>query len=307
MFKLPNGLPSLRNSAQDWADYAEYSVLSKTNLSILSLVKTPLLISDETLVDGIEDDTDKFINKADEISAEINNRKSTTGFKYPFETSDSDYSIKFLLADSLHVWIYKFLLLCTRLNMKDEKIQSGLDGTQLFERLSAEVALNFFGNNAEVDILGTSKSHIGGFRAKLLEITKKMKEGGDIHQNHGYKPQDDNVDLIIWKGFSDKLPSQMIAFAQCKTGTSWQDRLSELNTESFCKTWFSRQPVVTPIRMFFCAQYFPKEIWHPRANEAGLVFDRFRILDYLPDTLDDTLLQDIKAWCLAIEVKFSIN
>jgi hypothetical protein len=62
MFKLPNGLPSLRNSAQDWADYAEYSVLSKTNLSILSLVKTPLLISDETLVDGIEDDTDKCMH-----------------------------------------------------------------------------------------------------------------------------------------------------------------------------------------------------------------------------------------------------
>lgn len=305
MFKLPNGLPSLRNSAQDWADYAEYSALAKNNLSLLSLVKTPLLISDETFIDVAEDDTDKFINKADEISNEINHRRKIMGIKYPFETSNYDYSINFLPSDLESVWVYKFLLLCTRLNMKRDKVQADLDGTQIFESLSAEVALNFFGEKSEVDILGTSKSNLGGFREKLSNIAKRMKEGGDIHRNEGYKPQDDNIDIIVWKGFSDKLPSQMIAFGQCKTGTSWQDRLSELNTESFCKTWFTRQPVLTPMRMFFCAQYFPKEIWLPRANEAGLVFDRFRILDYLPENLDKKLINDIKVWCQSAEAMFA--
>jgi hypothetical protein len=93
----------------------------------------------------------------------------------------------------------------------------------------------------------------------------------------------------------------MIAFGQCKTGTSWQNMLSELNSEAFCKTWFSEQPVLTPIRMFFCSQYFPREIWRPRANEAGLVFDRFRIIDYLPTQLTNSLVNEMIEWCAAAE------
>jgi hypothetical protein len=60
------------------------------------------------------------------------------------------------------------------------------------------------------------------------------------------------------------------------------------------------QPVMTPMRMFFCAQYFPIDIWRVRANEAGLVFDRFRILDYLPQNVGQELMGNIKTWCSAI-------
>ncbi len=300
MFKLPDGIPSLRSSSQEWADYAEYLALINGKISLHDLVKTPLLVSDETVVSGINDATDRFNDKADEISIEINRRKNILKDKYPFNAVQNGYSIHYDSVDANYNWIYRFLLLSTRMNMTKQKIQNGIDGTQVFERLSAVVAKEFFGNNTEVDILGTSKAHVGGFREKLLDLTKRMREGGSIHPNLGFQPQDDNVDVILWKGFSDQLPSQVIAFGQCKTGTSWSDKLSELNTDAFCKTWFTRQPVITPLRMFFCAQYFPIEIWLPRANEAGLVFDRFRILDYLPQNLEEELLASIKTWCAAI-------
>jgi len=83
--------------------------------------------------------------------------------------------------------------------------------------------------------------------------------------------------------------------------------LTELNTEAFCKTWFTKQPVLTPVRMFFTAQYFPKEIFRVRANEAGLVFDRFRILDYLPSNIDDDLLSKMLAWTEAINSHYLIS
>lgn len=302
MFKLPDQIPSLRSPSQEWADYAEYLALKNGKISLHDLIKTPLLVSDETIVSGIEDATDRFNNKADEISSEINRRRNISRERYPYNATDNGYSIEFHLNDEQHTWVYRFLLLSTRLKMTRQKVQNGIDGTHILERLSAEVAKEFFGANSEVDILGTSRAEVGGFRAKLADLTKRMREGGEIHPNEHFRPQDDNVDVILWKGFTDKMPSQVIAFGQCKTGTSWSDKLSELNTEAFCKTWFKTYPVLTPIRMFFCSQYFPQEIWRARANEAGLVFDRFRILDYLPETLADGLLNDIKTWCNGAEL-----
>ncbi|HEY5461815.1 MAG TPA: hypothetical protein VIJ95_01045 [Hanamia sp.] len=301
MFKLPNGIPSLRTSAQEWADFAEYKSLKMGKVSLLDIIKSPLIVSDELIINGIEDDTDKFNNKIDEIAAEIKNRSSITRNQYPFGLEDIGYTLKYIQDENLSNLIYRFLLLATRLSMKDEKIQGGIDGTKLFEKLSAEIAVSFFGENSNVDILGTSKADRISFRSKLTEITKRIGEGGKIHEHSAYRPQDDNIDVIAWKGFSDKKVSQVIAFGQCKTGTSWQDRLSELNANAFCNTWFSEQPVLMPIRMFFCAQYFPNEIWRPRANEAGLVFDRFRIIDYLPAKIEDSLLKDIRLWCAAVE------
>ncbi|MDY0084206.1 MAG: hypothetical protein RBR74_13565, partial [Ignavibacteriaceae bacterium] len=82
----------------------------------------------------------------------------------------------------------------------------------------------------------------------------------------------------------------------CKTGTSWKDKLSELDPQTFCNTWFTSQPILLPVKMFFCAQYFHNEIWEGKAYTAGLIFDRFRIMDYLPSDIDNELIEEIKAW-----------
>src|SRR5690606_12844083 len=153
---------------------------------------------------------------------------------------------------------------------------------------------------AEVDILGTSKEDVSSFRDKLRTITSLLGEGGEIHNRPGHKPQDGKVDVIVWKGFKDKQVSKLIAFGQCKTGTSWVTNLTELDTRAFCNIWFTEQPILTPLRMFFTAQYFPRDIFYVRAAEAGLVFDRFRILDYLPEQLDDGLVTKMQAWTQAI-------
>lgn len=298
MFKLPDGIPLLSSSPQDWADYAEYIAWQNqgTSVSLTNLVKAPLLVSDEIDVQGVDDDTDRFVNKADEIAAEIRYRSEVCDGRYPFRLVNRDYGIIYSQDERRSNLIYRYLLMCTRIQMNTDRSHANLDGALLFERLSAAVAKTFFGQNAKVDVFGTSRANAGGFREKLRRLIAEMKEGGDLHVNDGHRPQDENIDIVVWKGFSDKLPSQMIAFGQCKTGTSWSDKLSELNTESFCKTWFTRQPVLTPVRLFFCAQYFPRRIWQVRANEAGLVFDRFRIIDYLPEDLDEALCVEIQEW-----------
>lgn len=304
MFKLPNGVPNFRTSAQDWADYAEYQALLLGKVNLFDLTKTSRMVSDEDMVLGVEDETDKYLQKIDEISAEILYRMQVGEQLYPFEIADNDYSLCYEPKSKEGHIVYPYLLLATRAQMGKDRVKADIDGSLLFEHLCSTVAQNYFGSRTEVDILGTSKEDVSSFRGKLREITRVLGEGGDIHENPGHKPQDDNVDIIVWKGFKDRQPSKMIAFGQCKTGTSWVDRLSELNTEAFCKTWFTKQPVLTPVRMFFTAQYFPRDIFRVRANEAGLVFDRFRILDYLPDQINGNLLQDMRTWTEAISTHY---
>lgn len=301
MFKLPDGIPSSRNSAQDWADYAEYSALLSGKINLFELTKPARIVSDEEFLDGTEGDTDKYLQKIDDIASEIRYRIDVGEELYPFEVEDHDYSISLRPNAEKSTIIYSYLLMATRAQMSKDRIKSGIDGALLFESLCSLVAQNYFGPRAEVDIIGTSKEDVKSFREKLTEITVAIGEGGEIHENPGHRPKDDNVDVIVWKAFKDRQPSKMIAFGQCKTGTSWVDRLSELNTDAFCKTWFTRQPVLTPVRMFFTAQYFPKDLFRVRANEAGLVFDRFRILDYLPDEIDNSLLIKINTWTEAIK------
>lgn len=305
MFKLPSTLPTLQSKFEDLADYAEYIALINSEISFSNLLRPALIASDEIEINGIEDDSDKMSYKIDEISSEINRRINVTNGKYPFSLINKDYSIKCEISENDYFHIYTFMLLATRLNMLKEKVQDGIDGTHLFEKLSALVALNFFGENTQGDVFGTSKTDIKGFRAKLHQITTQMKEGGPIHERPGLTPQDDKVDIIVWKGFSDQKKSQLIAFGQCKTGTNWKEHLSELDPDTFCKTWFTDQPIVLPVKMFFCAQYFHHDIWDGKGYTAGLIFDRFRIIDYLPSEIDQALLDDIKKWNVAAKAKHS--
>lgn len=296
MFKLPGKIPALQDSSQEWADYAEFRAIELKHISLYTLVKGPKLIRDEINVNGIEDDSDSFQRKSEDIVTEISHRARLLGELYPFQLQDRDYSIAYKGSGNFTYTVYLFLLMATRVNMTSHRVQGGVDGTKIFEALSAEVITQFLGRSSEAHVLGTSKTDIGGFRKKLAEISKKMREGGLIHENPHYRPQDDTVDVIAWKKFNDDLSSQLIGFAQCKTGTSWRHRLSELNAQAFCNRWFSVQPVLLPIRMFFCAQYFPREIWYELATSAGLIFDRFRIIENLPVELSDELLKEIEIW-----------
>src|SRR5690606_3723942 len=140
-----------------------------------------------------------------------------------------------------------------------------------FEFLCGEVSKNFFGENTQLDVFGTSKAAGSSFTARLKSLIDRLGEGKDANEYPGSRPQDDKVDLVIWKSSSDKNSSKFIGFGQCKTGTSWINKLSELDTDIFCKKWFHTTPIVTPIKMFFCAQYFPRNLWNFHARSAGLI------------------------------------
>jgi len=184
------------------------------------------------------------------------------------------------------------------------RIINGIDGALVFESLCGEVGKNFFGENTELDVFGTSKAAGSSFSARLKNMINRLGEGRDSNEYPGSRPQDDKVDLVLWKGSSDKNTSKFIGFGQCKTGTSWITKLSELDPDIFCKKWFQTTPIVTPIKMFFCAQYFPRDQWIFYARTAGLIFDRFRIIEFLPEEINPLVLEEIENWYSGAETQY---
>ena len=294
MFKLPLPQADVKSNIEEFTDFIEWQCIRSGPVSLLSIIKPLMISQDEIKLRGIDDESDELIAKLDDVGKEMERRKIACGGTYPFNISPNGYFINFT-RESKNADVYLFLLLATRLHMDKNKVQGGVDGTKIFEKISGPVATSYFGERTTSIVFGTSTP--GGFRAKVQELVKFIGEGAEFRdRDYGRsKPQDDKLDVVVLKDFSDKKSSKLIGFGQCKTGTTWDSKdLLELQPQVFCESWLMDQPIVTPIKMFFCAQYFPLD-FHSKKKQAGLVFDRFRIMDCAPPLLPD-LLAEVKQW-----------
>jgi len=299
MFRIPNP-PDTKASVEELTDYIECEVVRVRELYIRDVFRQFAIQDDEEKIEGIEDSNDEwFDQKVNEVINQVLLRHKFTGDKYPFELEGQILKIKANVPEVFSM-LYIFLLLTTRLNMGNERIHDGLDGTQLFEHLSAKVAENYFGIRAESVVFGTATE--GSFSEKIIDLISKIGEGVSF-VNRGNGPitaNDDKLDIVVWKNFKDESYSKLIGFGQCKTGTSWLIRgPSTLNPQTFCQKWFSQQPTPIPMKLFFCSVYFGVNDYNKTSEAQGIMFDRFRIMDYLPTPLDKTLYKDIRAWNLA--------
>jgi hypothetical protein len=297
MFKLPNlSLPNPLSAVEEFADYLEHECFQKKDIQIRQAIKPILLVNDEVKTSGIQDEDDAMNDKIEDVLAEFERRKKASNSKYPFSTSSHGYTMK-VVTPNTNYWIYSYLLYSTRVDMSKNKVLNKIDGTQLLEQLSAIVAKEYFGEKSDSMVFGTA-GDINTFERKVSDLVSKMGEGDSFVNRDStvLKAQDDKLDIVVWKNFTDQCRSKLIGFGQCKTGTSWDDQATiELQPRDFCDKWLRDNPIVPPIKMFFSSQYFPLELYSKTKN-AGLIFDRFRILDYLPKIIDNVLLDKIKKW-----------
>jgi hypothetical protein len=306
MFKLPNSFPSRGSSVEEITDYVEWECIKNISVSMYDVMKPIMYANDEIIVEGIEDESDFVINRIDDVLIEMRRRKLASNNNYPFLIETFGYKIS-ISNFRISYWIYTYLLLCTRLNMRDHRTWRNIDGSKIFEQLAAIVAKNYFGERAQSEVFGTAEE--GRFQEKVDLICESIGEGRQFTNRSKHTPtaQDDKLDIVVWKSFKDQNRSKIIGFGQCKTGTSWDDSsMIELQPKDFCEKWFLDVPVSAPLKIFFSSQYFPLDDYS-KAKNAGLVFDRFRILDYLPYDIDSELLNKIQLWCRTAIYKMSKN
>ena len=295
MFKLP-GTPSPRAAVHELADYAEWVCWRDDASSRTQLLQDIGRLTENDYTDGVpeEEPVDRAVEEA---FAEIERRRAACRVGYPFVLGNEGYSIRSAATtENTRKTIYKYLLLATRLDMKANRNHAGIDGALLFEHLAADATRSYFGTRSESTVFGTSAKDTN-FAAKVNALCQQIKEGVRFENKNQVPPRerDGKLDVVVWIPFPDDMPGKLIAFGQCKTGTEYKDKLTQLQPDSFCRKWFYSSPVLTPIRMFFVAEALPQDHWYSIASDAGLLFDRCRIVECCGDLSPD-VLGDVEAW-----------
>lgn len=231
---------------------------------------------------------------------EIERRKNACASGYPFALISEGTVLQCPAPEpkSTQQVVYLYLLLSTRLNMKNDRNHGGIDGAFLLEHLSACALKYYLGpDKARSFVFGTSNEN--GFENKVNKLCKGLGEGSAFRNLDGdgtpVKAKDAKLDTVAWIPFADQLPSQLIMFAQCKTGTTWRDETSELQPDQFIKKWVREPFLVNPIRVFCVSEAVNRSIWKSSSVEAGIVFDRCRLVENCID-LPEEISSNIRAW-----------
>ena len=295
-YKIP-GHPSIRAYTEEIADFWEIQAIlnPSQHISNLQISKILSIGLDEHKLDGIESEDDDVELELQEVFYELEQRRGFTAHNYPFKFKLS--SIQLDDEDSFKKDIYLYLLLCTRFNMQKNKVQNGIDGTLLFEELCVIVASNYL--RVDLDhsyIFGTANS--GNFEDKVRTLIKKIGEGQTFKNPNNNSPtaKDGGVDIVTWKDFADNRPSKLIAFGQCKTGTSWRDEIHKLKPRDFCDNWLYESPVHSPIPLVFITDTLNADFNDITSIRGFLVFNRFRIVEYLQSNVSEEIKLKVRNW-----------
>lgn len=297
------------------ADFAEFQCLKcdDGNVSALDIGHIMARGADAEHRDDVSDALMQTVHEAfGELEARLVHCGQEDG-RYPYEVKKPGTLLQFRgkgrSLDAPSAYLYIFLLLATRMNMRDDRSHGGEDATALFEHLCKEVSVRYWGGpapNVEAMVFGTGRTsqHIedhqdldkGKFQSAVDDLCRKLGEGVGFREDPKSTPRarDGKLDIVVWRGFTDKREGQLIGFGQCKTGTHWKDDLSKLRPEAFCAKWTITRPAVLPIRLYFIADRNTIN-WYDQCIDGGILFDRCRIMEYADD-LPPHLLERISKW-----------
>lgn len=313
-FKLPD-YPSPKATASEVADFAEIMAMLHGACSAQQMQAHLGRVEDnlETLDDGPRvnefykrpegpadtDDINEMI--VNEVLTIFQERNAACNGSYPFHMRDQSFTLIYEQSDQSNLPpIYEYLLLATRLNMSTCRTHDSIDGALLLEELSAVVLGSYLGNSrSQTMIFGTTSK--SSFEERVNQLCINIKEGvGFQNKDSGrINAQDDGLDVLAWIPFSDTLASKLAVFGQCKTGTKWEDKRSDLNPVAFLRRWtIDGSFALDPVRAFLVAEAQKRDYWYGTVVYTGLFFDRCRIVDFAQG-LNTELSDKIKRWTIA--------
>lgn len=300
MFKLPD-FPSSQAETHELADFAELTCWEQGVASKREIVAYLGRIDDNDHNIGCDDDDDENSEFLDGVMIEIERRTEACGGGYPFDLEREGTVLRHRSADDVsHPFaLYRYLLLSTRLNMLLHKVHDGIDGTSLLEEIAAHTLKNYLGTPRACSyVFGTAVS--GNFEDKVTSLCRELCEGGGFRSldDAPVEAKDGKLDAIAWVPFSDSLAGQIIIFGQCKTGSTWGGLVAQLQPDSFINKWMRDPVLVKPVRAFCLSEAVDRSRWKGLCVDAGIVFDRCRLVDFCGD-LDLDLIDRINRWTLA--------
>lgn len=294
------------------ADFVELECLRRADFNVSTMDVTRIMEREAERLsqDSIMQHVREAINGIQERTRHV----GTMGAKYPFKIDSTGDLVAFREdVSNTDKSIYIFLLLCTRLDMKSDRIHARHDASVLFEQLCSEVAKRLWGGATDERVksivFGTGRLAQGmrdedeidtrSFSDAVNSLCKQLNEGIEFDPKSPGKvtARDGKLDVVVWRSFSDCREGQLIAFGQCKTGDHWEADLSKLQPDAFFSKWVRRHPAVLPLRLYFISDR-AIDRWYDRSKDAGVLLDRCRIMEYcneLPHKLGENISKWVKA------------
>lgn len=304
MFKFP-GTPCQNHTSSELADFAEWRAWQEGSLSTQTL-QTDLGRSNENhFHGGSGDEDDANENLVNEVMTVVARREKACNGAYPFRVEEAGCLLRRIEERfEPRAYIYLYLLLCTRLNMQENRTLANQDGTALFEKLTAHVLLNYLGGGrARSLVFGTSTP--GAFKEKINNLCQELGEGGACRSPSADRPLpsggDGKLDVVAWVPFHDQRSGKLILFAQSKTGTHWRDEMPQLQPLAFMSKWLRNNLLPEPVRVFCVAEAVDTR-WQETQIDGGILLDRCRMVDFADEVPPETL-EGIRAWTGAGEAR----
>ena len=226
-------------------------------------------------------------------------------WEYPFKLNVSGNLLSLgvkLSSQSRAGILYIFLLVASRADMDAQRKLNGLDPAVVFERLCADILLNFWGGKTNLSgsmVFGTARkkgAHNDKFRSNIEHLCLTLREGRGFKS--GAKSPgsgDGKLDIVVWRVFSDKRAGGLVGFGQCKTGIHWKTHLTKLQPRSFSQRYFQQPLIVDPVRVYMVPHRIENSEWDDHATEGGLLFDRCRLVQYGYD-ISRQIFGDCRVW-----------
>lgn len=217
---------------------------------------------------------------ADEIFQICLERERILNEDYPFNLHKTILSLKENLDDKQK--IYLLLLFASNLNYFPY-FESYF--TTDFEFISYQSLKAFMPPHAIIKQFGKNSDYDGTAKEKILALGKDLNVKISIEEidNNVRGNQERGLDVIGWIPFQDKTPNFVSILGQCACGKDWYKKQTE--TRRYEKAYYQFYKT-TPIHTMFIpyALATGNSSFYQSDEIDCLLFERFRILDYVNET-----------------------
>jgi hypothetical protein len=296
------------------ADWVEISTLFRAdhNVSREDLARALIQAQKIRDIDARGAAEDAFKELEDRIIS-CGSQNAGARSRYPFALNDDSTVLEYTgLGKQGAGLLYLFLLTITRADMTSGQRRAvGLDPTELFEKLSADVLVEFWGGESEWSraiVFGTAQEKEANridtkFPRNINRLCQELGEGiGWKPTARSPKAGDGGLDLVVYRRFADRRKGGLVGFGQCKTGIHWRKHLGKLKPKSFCGKYFTESLIIEPQEMYFVPCRITPERWDDDSRDGGLLMDRCRIVQFGIE-IDAKTLAGCKRWMSAIHDK----
>ncbi|GAB1232067.1 hypothetical protein UT4_05330 [Ferrigenium sp. UT4] len=167
---------------------------------------------------------------------------------------------------------------------------------KLFERLLALCIKEYLGGESYVFGWPPHGDVPANIELRVRDVCARTNEKFAEAPQSRYK--DRGVDVISWKPFFENTDvhrsSQIIVLSQCAIGGDWRSKTGQIPLDAWKQYihWANQ-----PIKAFAVPMVIHDDLWHDISTEAGLLFDRIRIVNYVPLPFPDiSLMEEIRSW-----------